>query len=129
MRHASLEPGTSGSLSGLTRRADATDDVWLLGRVPLAAPSLHFCRGGDYTGGVQARGYQALPFSTLAAHRDSNAELVYCPVGHGKFSKLSTTDDSLPFAGLALAMKPPLVVFVVLQRCFVQGLTQGALRD
>jgi ABC-type glycerol-3-phosphate transport system permease component len=70
-----------------------------------------------------------VPSWTLAAHRDSNAELVYCPVGHGQFSKLSATDDSLPFAGLALAMKPPLVVFVVRQRCFIQGLTQGALRD
>jgi ABC-type glycerol-3-phosphate transport system permease component len=66
---------------------------------------------------------------TLAAHRDSKAELVYYPVGHGQFSKLSATYDSLLFAGLAIAMKPPLVVFVVRQPCFIQGLTQGASRD
>src|SRR5437016_2940394 len=47
----------------------------------------------------------------------------------GNFSNFYTTDESLLFAGLALAMLPPLVVFAVLQRCFIQGLTLGALRD
>src|SRR6202165_4370953 len=47
----------------------------------------------------------------------------------GNFSNFYTTDESLLFAGLALAMRPPLVVFAILQRYFIQGLTVGALRD
>ena len=47
----------------------------------------------------------------------------------GNFSNFYTTDESLLFAGLALAMMPPLVVFAVLQRSFIQGMTLGALRD
>ena len=47
----------------------------------------------------------------------------------GNFSNFYTTDESLLFAGLALATIPPLVVFAVLQRWFIQGLTVGALRD
>lgn len=47
----------------------------------------------------------------------------------GNFSNFYTTDASLLFAGLALAMVPPLVVFAVLQRHFIQGLTVGALRE
>jgi ABC-type glycerol-3-phosphate transport system permease component len=35
----------------------------------------------------------------------------------------------LLFAGLAIAMVPPLVVFAILQRSFIEGLTVGALRD
>jgi len=45
------------------------------------------------------------------------------------FSNFYTTDENVFFAGLALAMLPPLVVFAVLQRYFIQGLTVGALRD
>jgi ABC-type glycerol-3-phosphate transport system permease component len=42
-----------------------------------------------------------------------------------------TSDESLLFAGLVHAMLPPLVVFAVLQRYFIQGSkkTVGALRD
>jgi raffinose/stachyose/melibiose transport system permease protein len=47
----------------------------------------------------------------------------------GNFSNFYTTDESLLFAGLALATIPPLLVFAVLQRWFIQGLTVGALRD
>jgi ABC-type glycerol-3-phosphate transport system permease component len=47
----------------------------------------------------------------------------------GNFSNFYTTDQALLFAGLAIAMVPPLVVFAVLQRSFFQGLTLGALRD
>ena len=36
----------------------------------------------------------------------------------GNFSNFYTTDESLLFAGLALAMLPPLVVFAALQRIF-----------
>ena len=47
----------------------------------------------------------------------------------GNFSNFYATDESLLFAGLALAMLPPLVAFAALQRYFIQGLTLGALRD
>jgi ABC-type glycerol-3-phosphate transport system permease component len=47
----------------------------------------------------------------------------------GNFSNFYATDQALLFAGLAIAMVPPLVVFAVLQRSFIQGLTLGALRD
>jgi len=46
----------------------------------------------------------------------------------GNFSNFSTTDESLLFAGLALAMLPPLLVFAALQRSFFTALTVGALR-
>jgi ABC-type glycerol-3-phosphate transport system permease component len=46
----------------------------------------------------------------------------------GNFSNFYTTDKSLLFAGLALAMLPPLVVFAVLQRSFFTDLRLGALR-
>jgi raffinose/stachyose/melibiose transport system permease protein len=47
----------------------------------------------------------------------------------GNFSNFYATDQALLFAGLAIAMVPPLVVFAVLQRSFIQGLTVGAMRD
>jgi ABC-type glycerol-3-phosphate transport system permease component len=50
-------------------------------------------------------------------------------LARGNFSNFYTTDESLLFAGLALAMLPPLVVFAVLQRSFATGVTVGALRE
>ena len=47
----------------------------------------------------------------------------------GNFSNFYATDQALLFAGLAIAMVPPLVVFAVLQRSFIEGLTVGAVRD
>jgi ABC-type glycerol-3-phosphate transport system permease component len=47
----------------------------------------------------------------------------------GNFSNFYATDQALLFAGLAIAMVPPLVVFAALQRSFIQGLTVGAMRD
>jgi raffinose/stachyose/melibiose transport system permease protein len=47
----------------------------------------------------------------------------------GNFSNFYGTDQVLLFAGLAIAMVPPLIVFAVLQRSFIQGLTLGASRD
>jgi ABC-type glycerol-3-phosphate transport system permease component len=47
----------------------------------------------------------------------------------GNFSNFYATDQAPLFAGLAIAMMPPLVVFAVLQRSFIQGLTVGALSD
>jgi raffinose/stachyose/melibiose transport system permease protein len=45
-----------------------------------------------------------------------------------RFSTLYATDQGLTFAGMAIAIVPPLLVFVVLQRSFIQGLTAGAIR-
>lgn len=45
-----------------------------------------------------------------------------------RFSTFYVTDQGLTFAGLAIAMLPPLVLFVVLQRHFIQGLTSAAGR-
>ena len=45
-----------------------------------------------------------------------------------RFSTFYATDQGLTFAGMAIAIVPPLVVFVVLQRSFVQGLTAGVVR-
>jgi ABC-type glycerol-3-phosphate transport system permease component len=47
----------------------------------------------------------------------------------GNFSNFYASDQPLLFAGLAIAMVPPLVVFAVLQRSFIEGLTVGASRD
>ena len=47
----------------------------------------------------------------------------------GNFSNFYATDQVLLFAGLAIAMLPPLFVFAAFQRTFVQGLTVGALRE
>jgi raffinose/stachyose/melibiose transport system permease protein len=56
-------------------------------------------------------------------------ELFTVQLAMGNFSNFYATDQSLLFAGLAMAMVPPLVVFAVLQRSFIEGLTVGAVRD
>lgn len=56
-------------------------------------------------------------------------ELFTVQLAMGNFSNFYATDQTLLFAGLAIAMVPPLMVFAVLQRSFIQGLTLGALRD
>jgi raffinose/stachyose/melibiose transport system permease protein len=45
-----------------------------------------------------------------------------------RFSTLFTTDQGLTFAGMAIALLPPLVLFLVFQRGFIRGLTAGAVR-
>jgi raffinose/stachyose/melibiose transport system permease protein len=45
-----------------------------------------------------------------------------------RFSTFYATDQGLTFAGMAIAIVPPLLLFVVLQRSFIQGLTAGAVR-
>jgi raffinose/stachyose/melibiose transport system permease protein len=45
-----------------------------------------------------------------------------------RFSTFYATDQGLTFAGLAIAILPPLLVFLVLQRSFIQGLAAGAVR-
>jgi raffinose/stachyose/melibiose transport system permease protein len=45
-----------------------------------------------------------------------------------RFSTVYATDQGLTFAGMAIAILPPLVLFLVLQRSFIQGLTTGTTR-
>ena len=45
-----------------------------------------------------------------------------------RFSTLYATDQGLTFAGMAIAILPPLLLFLLLQRSFIQGLTAGAIR-
>jgi raffinose/stachyose/melibiose transport system permease protein len=46
----------------------------------------------------------------------------------GRFSTFYATDQGLTFAGMAIAILPPLLLFLVLQRSFIQGLTAGVIR-
>ena len=45
-----------------------------------------------------------------------------------RFSTLYATDQGLTFAGMAIVILPPLLLFLVLQRSFIQGLTAGVVR-
>ena len=45
-----------------------------------------------------------------------------------RFTTFFATDQGLTFAGMAIALLPPLLLFLVLQRSFIQGLTAGAVR-
>ncbi len=45
-----------------------------------------------------------------------------------RFTTLYATDQGLTFAGMAIALLPPLLLFLVLQRSFIAGLTSGAVR-
>ena len=45
-----------------------------------------------------------------------------------RFSTFYSTDQGLTFAGMAIAIVPPLLLFAVLQRTFIQGLTAGVIR-
>lgn len=45
-----------------------------------------------------------------------------------RFSTFYATDQGLTFAGMAIAILPPLVLFVVLRRSFIRGLTTGTVR-
>ncbi|HEY3083771.1 MAG TPA: carbohydrate ABC transporter permease [Chloroflexota bacterium] len=55
-------------------------------------------------------------------------ELFTVQLAMGNFSTFYATNQVLLFAGLAIAIVPPLVVFVLLQRSFIHGLTVGAVR-
>ena len=50
------------------------------------------------------------------------------PLAISRFSTFYATDQGLTFAGMAIMIIPPLLLFVVLQRSFIQGLTAGAVR-
>jgi raffinose/stachyose/melibiose transport system permease protein len=45
-----------------------------------------------------------------------------------RFSTLYATDQGLTFAGMAIVILPPLLLFLVLQRSFIEGLTAGVMR-
>ncbi len=46
-----------------------------------------------------------------------------------RFSTFYATDQGLTFAGMTIAIVPPLLLFIVLQRSFFRGLTPGRLRS
>jgi raffinose/stachyose/melibiose transport system permease protein len=50
------------------------------------------------------------------------------PLALTTFSTFYETDEGLKFAGLAIVFLPPLVLFLLLQRTFMDGLTTGAIR-
>ena len=50
------------------------------------------------------------------------------PLALSRFSTFYATDQGLTFAGMAIVIVPPLLLFVVLQRSLIQGLTAGAVR-
>jgi raffinose/stachyose/melibiose transport system permease protein len=45
-----------------------------------------------------------------------------------RFSTFYATDQGLTFAGVAFVIVPPLLLFLVLQRTFLEGLAAGAVR-
>lgn len=45
-----------------------------------------------------------------------------------RFATFYATDQGLTFAGMGIVIIPPLLLFVVLQRSFMRGLTAGAIR-
>jgi raffinose/stachyose/melibiose transport system permease protein len=47
------------------------------------------------------------------------------PLALTTFTTITATDEGLKFAGLAIVFLPPLALFLVVQRRFVQGLTIG----
>ena len=50
------------------------------------------------------------------------------PLALSRFSTFYATDQGLTFAGMAIVILPPLLLFLLLQRSFIQGLTAGAVR-
>jgi ABC-type glycerol-3-phosphate transport system permease component len=50
------------------------------------------------------------------------------PLALSRFSTFYATDQGLTFAGMAIVILPPLLLFLVLQRSLIQGLTAGAVR-
>jgi ABC-type glycerol-3-phosphate transport system permease component len=50
------------------------------------------------------------------------------PLALSRFSTFYATDQGLTFAGMAIVILPPLVLFLALQRSFIRGLTGGIAR-
>jgi raffinose/stachyose/melibiose transport system permease protein len=55
-------------------------------------------------------------------------ELFTVQLAVGNFSNFYATNQVVLFAGLAITIVPPLLVFALLQRSFTDGLTVGASR-
>ena len=50
------------------------------------------------------------------------------PLALSRFSTFYATDEGLTFAGMAIVILPPLLLFLALQRSFIHGLTAGVVR-
>jgi len=50
------------------------------------------------------------------------------PLALSRFSTFYATDQGLTFAGMAIVILPPLLLFLAVQRSFIRGLTAGAIR-
>ena len=87
--------------------------------------------GATEAAGEAAEELQALAsaFPTIVLQAVAAQALGRVQLAMGNFSNFYATDQAVLFAGLATAMVPPLLVFAVLQRSFIEGLTVGALRD
>ena len=55
-------------------------------------------------------------------------EVFTAPLALSRFSTFYATDQGLTFAGMAIVILPPLLLFLVVQRSFIRGLTAGAIR-
>jgi ABC-type glycerol-3-phosphate transport system permease component len=55
-------------------------------------------------------------------------EAFTAPLAMSRFSTLYATDQGRTFAGMAIAIIPPLVLFLVVQRGFIRGLAAGTVR-
>jgi raffinose/stachyose/melibiose transport system permease protein len=103
-------------------RVDGADRVDVLLRIviPLARPGIvavavlvAVLTWNDYAGAV-----------VLVQRPDAFT----APLALTTFSTYYATDQGLAFAGMAIVMLPPVLLFLVLQRRFIQGLTAGAVR-
>jgi raffinose/stachyose/melibiose transport system permease protein len=50
------------------------------------------------------------------------------PLALSRFSTFYATDQGLTFAGMAIVILPPLLLFLILQRRFIRGLATGSVR-
>jgi len=55
-------------------------------------------------------------------------EVFTAPLAIGRFATLYATDQGLTFAGLAIVIVPPLLLFLVFRGSFLEGLTTGVVR-
>jgi hypothetical protein len=67
-------------------------------------------------------------FRWRIARAPPEAGCLHGAAGLSRFSTFYATDQGLTFAGMAIVILPPLLLFLVLQRSLIQGLTAGAVR-